>query len=301
MTRKQALHSAIEALSANPAHSAAIQTLKSIIDDLPLTHWTESAIEDAVEQYYRDHGRLPQPCEFKKRGLPQRTAIKNTYHMTVGQWLNQMYPSHVVANQENSQTKKPTLMRKKSLLLAVEILSEMPSAKEVIQKLNEILEDLPITRWTDRVIRDSVEQYTLDHGQLPNARRFKDPGMPPPIAITRVYHMTVSEFLEHFYQEKLLNLTDRMAQQKQQQTTLFISEYQRIKPVSREDYDRQRKPGTRCGQTIMVYNNLTSWSSLLLLLNLPKYQARKDTRGSALSVEIFHDFDPTDSIYDSLL
>ena len=158
-----------------------------------------------------------------------------------------------------------------------------------------------ITRWTDSVIRDTVDQYTLDHGQMPNAKRFHDPGMPPPIAITRVYHMTVREFLEHFYPDTLPNQSDRITRQRQQQTTLFINEYQRIKPVSREDYDRQRKPGTRCGQTIMVYNNLTSWSSLLLLLNLPKYQARKDTRGRTLSVEICHDFDPADSIYDCLL
>ena len=169
------------------------------------------------------------------------------------------------------------MTRKEALQLAVDILSEKPSAQETVTKLNEILENLPITRWTDSVIRDTVDQYTLDHGKLPNTKRFHDPGMPPPIAITRVYHMTVREFLEHFYPEILLNLSDKIERQKQQQITLFISEYQRIKPVSREDYDRRRRPGTKCGQTIMIYNNLTSWSSLLLLLKLPKYQARNDT------------------------
>jgi len=190
--------------------------------------------------------------------------------MTVGQWLNQQYPSNAAANQENPQTIRSSMTRKEALQLAVDILSEKPSAQETVTKLNEILENLPITRWTDSVIRDTVNQYTLDHGKLPNTKRFHDPGMPPPIAITRVYHMTVREFLEHFYPEILLNLSDKIERQKQQQITLFISEYQRIKPASREDYDRQRSPGTRCGQTIMVYNNLTSWSSLLQLLNLPK-------------------------------
>jgi hypothetical protein len=177
MTRKQALHSAIEALSANPAHSEAVQTLKGIIDDLPLTHWTEAAIEDAVEQYRHDHGCLPRPCEFKKRGLPQRTAIRNTYHMTVGQWLNQRYPSNAAANQDIPQTIRPSMTRKEALQLAVDILSEKPSAQETVTKLNEILENLPITRWTDSVIRDTVDQYTLDHGKLPNTKRFHDPGI----------------------------------------------------------------------------------------------------------------------------
>jgi hypothetical protein len=111
MTRKQALHKALEALetlsaptpataapdpaTANPDPidtQAAAEILRGMIADLPLTGWTEKTIFDTIDQFIIDHGRIPTVTDFKKKGLPPHPVIKLRFNMTLREFLDKHYP-----------------------------------------------------------------------------------------------------------------------------------------------------------------------------------------------------------------
>ena len=96
----------------------------------------------------------------------------------------------------------------------------------------------------------------------------------------------------------LLSLT---AKKKKEQTELFIREYMRIQPISREEYDRHRCEEAKSAQTIINYNQASTWTALRTLLKLPVFPIRRDPHKMKLTVDIHHDFDPTDDFYDFLL
>ena len=93
MTRKQALHRAITVLSQNEENYEAIRILEELSAELPLIHWSDSSIRDTVEQFILDNGRPPTASDFKKGGMPPHMVIQNRYKMSLGQWLQENYPT----------------------------------------------------------------------------------------------------------------------------------------------------------------------------------------------------------------
>ena len=93
MTRKQALALAIRLIREDGTQPEAAEILHTLSDELPLTRWTDEAIQDAVEQFILDHDRNPTVTDFKKRGLPPHTVIHNRYGISLRTWLTRNYPS----------------------------------------------------------------------------------------------------------------------------------------------------------------------------------------------------------------
>ena len=93
MTRKQALQRAIAVLAKNPEYAEDIRILQEICDELPLIHWSDSSIRDTVEQFILDNGRVPTASDFKKKGMPPHPVIKQKYKITLGEWLEENYPT----------------------------------------------------------------------------------------------------------------------------------------------------------------------------------------------------------------
>ena len=103
MTRKQALAMAEQVLSGRGQNEAAA-ILHKLSGELPFYSWSEDAIQDAVEQFILDHGRVPTATDFKKRGLPPHTVIKKRFGITLQEWLNRDYPV-VKPSEEEKRTK----------------------------------------------------------------------------------------------------------------------------------------------------------------------------------------------------
>ncbi|MCL2170173.1 MAG: hypothetical protein FWB74_09150 [Defluviitaleaceae bacterium] len=89
MTRKQALHKALEALTDETAKAK----ITEILDDMPFTGWSENTIFDTIDQFILDHGRTPTMTDFKKKGLPPHTVIKLRFGITLREFLDKHYPS----------------------------------------------------------------------------------------------------------------------------------------------------------------------------------------------------------------
>ncbi|MBE6678793.1 MAG: hypothetical protein E7597_08380 [Ruminococcaceae bacterium] len=103
MTRKQALQRAITLLSESPEYAEDVRILQEISDELPINRWSDSSIRDAVEQFILDNGRVPTASDFKKRGMPPHTVIKQKYKTTLKEWLQTHYPVHKPTYEERKE------------------------------------------------------------------------------------------------------------------------------------------------------------------------------------------------------
>ena len=160
-----------------------------------------------------------------------------------------------------------TMTRKQALELAVQALAEN---KEAVQVLHTMIDELPLNRWTEAAIRDSVEQFILDNGRPPMRTDFKKKCLPPHSVIKRRFGVTLQEWLDQNYPTKKTPLDELHAQATQD----FIREYLRIQPVSAEDYNARRTHPSRGWYAIAKYNHTRRWRILLEKLNLPIYNNR---------------------------
>ncbi len=92
MTRKQAITQAIHALQQAEDGAEAIGILEDLSQELPIIHWSDPAVRDAVDQFLVDNGRLPTATDFKKPGMPPYRVFMRNYGLTPTEWLRANYP-----------------------------------------------------------------------------------------------------------------------------------------------------------------------------------------------------------------
>lgn len=88
------------------------------------------------------------------------------------------------------------MTRKQALNKAIQVLSHNGGYAEVIRFLKDIHDELPLIHWSDKSIRDTVEQFIINNCRIPTATDFKRKGMPPHLVIKRKYKITLGEWLE---------------------------------------------------------------------------------------------------------
>ncbi len=177
-----------------------------------------------------------------------------------------------------------TMTRKQALELAVQA---MAANEEAVQVLHTMIDELPLNRWTEDAIRDSVEQFILDNGRPPMRTDFKKKCLPPHTVIKRRFGVTLQEWLDQNYPTKKTPLDELHAQA----TQAFIREYLRIQPVSAEDYNARRTHPSRGWYAIAKYNHTRRWRILLEKLNLPIYNNRGAPNSAPqLKVRVISDY-----------
>ena len=167
------------------------------------------------------------------------------------------------------------MTRKQAVCKALALLKHMePSAEieETMEKLEEILCEMPFTRWSEETIHDTLKQFAAEHGRNPTATDLKRKGMPPHPVIKLRFGMTAKEFLHTFYptEPRAHESTPYGGKSKEEWTADFIVQFGEIKPASAEQYDKQRQKKTPSWQTIARYNGQTRWAELLAALGLAK-------------------------------
>lgn len=184
------------------------------------------------------------------------------------------------------------MTRKQALNQAIQALSKRKGFEEVIQLLQDIHDELPLIHWSDKSIRDTVEQFILDNnGKIPSASDFKRKGMPPHPVIKQKYKITLSEWLEQNYP----TYKPTHEELKGKYTKEFLKDYNRIKPKSQEEFNRNRTKGTRGWQTVAAYYDVKSWRNLIKALDLPLYfPMYRDHMKPQFKVAIHNDYDFTD-------
>ena len=116
MTRKQALHKALEVLERieeiddferfEHVECAELKRkISEILEDMPFTGWSERTIFDTIDQFIDDNDRMPLVSDFKKKGLPPHTVIKLRFGITLREFLDQYYPAQKLCNSQFYYTK----------------------------------------------------------------------------------------------------------------------------------------------------------------------------------------------------
>ena len=180
------------------------------------------------------------------------------------------------------------MTRKQALKQAIRLLSRNPENAEVIEKLQDIHDELPLIHWTDKSIRDYVEQFIADNHRVPTATDFKKAGMPPHPVIKQKYKVTLGEWLDENYP----TYKPTFEELKAKYTADFMMDYFRIKPKSQEEFNRNKSKGTRGWQTLAFYYNVKSWRNLIKALDLPLYfEMHRDRKPANITVNIYTDYD----------
>lgn len=180
------------------------------------------------------------------------------------------------------------MTRKQALALAIQALSGTGQNEEAVKILHTISEELPLNRWTEDAIRDSVEQFILDHGRPPRCGDFKKKGLPPHTVIKRRYGVTLREWLEQNYPTE----TPPADQARREVTEAFVREYLRLRPVSARDFDARRARSSPGWQTAARCNHTRRWRALLEKLALPVYGGRDAAREKTeFKVNVISDYD----------
>lgn len=180
------------------------------------------------------------------------------------------------------------MTRKQALNLAIKELSKKSEFSEVILLLQDIHDELPLIHWSDKSIRDTVEQFIIDNGRNPTATDFKRKGMPPHPVIKQKYKTTLGKWLEINYPIKKPSFDEL----KEKYTKQFIKDYSRIKPKSQEEFNKNRTNGTASWNTVAKYYDAKSWRSLIKKMGLPLYfEMARDRTPAKIKVNIYTDYD----------
>jgi len=67
------------------------------------------------------------------------------------------------------------MTRKQALTAAMMLVSDAA----VHKKLEEILNEMPFTKWSEATVFDTVDQFVIENGRAPTVREFDKRGMPP--------------------------------------------------------------------------------------------------------------------------
>lgn len=156
------------------------------------------------------------------------------------------------------------MTRRQAMEYAIAELGKNGENGGVVTRLSEILAEMPFTSWTDGAVRDGVEQFIADNGYIPSVSDFGKKPLPPHTVIRNRYRMTCGEWMRRNYPKN--DISDE--EEKQRITAAFLEDYERIRPRSAREFDRNRSASTPCWATVCRHYGVTRWLELLAVLGL---------------------------------
>ena len=138
------------------------------------------------------------------------------------------------------------MTRKQALLQAIKELSSKEEFSETVRLLQDIHNELPLIHWTDKSIRDTVDQFILENGRVPTVTDFKKKGMPPHPVIKQKYNTTLGEWLNKNYPTQKPTRNEL----KEKYVKQFVEEYLRIKPTTQYQFNINKNKKTKSWLTM---------------------------------------------------
>lgn len=185
------------------------------------------------------------------------------------------------------------MTRKQAIEKAINFIPKDEENAEIIKKLQEIKEDLPLNHWSDKSIIDSVDEFILTHNKVPSVTDFTNRSDLPSHSVMKCkYKMTLAEWLARNYPTHKLTQEER----KEKYMKNFLDDYYRIKPTIETEFNPNRSEGTVCWQTMASCYNVKSWYALLNVMKLPVYSKERKKRKPkerppVIAVNIHSDYD----------
>ena len=261
MTRKQAIFKVILKIRAQKGQNEAlIAKLTEIADLMPFVKWSEETVRDCVEQFMSDHGRLPTVTDFKvKNGMPAHALFPYLVKMTAHEWMERSFPTYY----------EPTVTIRQALRMAIEVAVE---DDETTQKLRDILSEYPLTKWNEKNIGDGLETFFDMHGYLPRKEDYQTEKYLPFVDIYRYrYRMRRNAWIELHCPALMQKEREHGRTYKQSSLHVFAKEYERIRPLTKEEFNRKRDGKICSADYIMRCHNIKRWEALLARCGLKRY------------------------------
>lgn len=184
-----------------------------------------------------------------------------------------------------------TMTRKQAIRKAIQLISYNEENAEVIEKLQDIMEDLPLNHWSDKSIRDSIDEFIFTYKRVPTGSDFsRRSDLPSHPVIKQKYKVTLADWLAENYPTHKPTREER----KEKYMKNFLADYYRIKPTREVDFNPNRSENTVCWQTIASCYDVKSWYALLEVLKLPIYKRehkRSPKKRPVITVKIHSDYD----------
>ncbi len=116
MTRKQAISQAIDILSGDTNNKDIVYVLKQILEELPLSGWTNESIIDSIESYAYEHNNtLPTISELTRENkLPSNTVINSKFGIKS---MNVFYKKYFSFLQPQNKSSSPYRFEKDNYFL----------------------------------------------------------------------------------------------------------------------------------------------------------------------------------------
>lgn len=181
------------------------------------------------------------------------------------------------------QVEKIKMTRREALLCAIEYIGN--NNPELTCKLNEMLEDMPMTHWSAAACYDAIEDFCITQGRFPRMEDFKyNSKLPALPTIRNRFKMPALQWLSSLEHYTPARTNSALA--------AFIDEYNRIHPVSGPDYNIKKREDVSKWQAVARrYTPSGNWTDLLKLAGLrsvprrhiPEYQV--DATGGIWAID----------------
>lgn len=173
------------------------------------------------------------------------------------------------------------MTRKKALLKTIKIIKrlEMDDGEkdEILSALQLCLSELPFSKWSKETIFDACDQFVEEHGSLIINDLYKGQ-LPSHSVIKLKFGMSAKEFRDKYYP-----LPDHSDKIREETKKVFVEEYNKVKPIGREDYDQRRDKSTPCSITIMKRLNVNTWGDLVKTFDLPVHYKKRQVKNFVVS------------------
>lgn len=181
------------------------------------------------------------------------------------------------------QVENVKMTRREALLCAIEYIGN--NNPELTDKLNEMLEDMPMTHWSAAACYDAIEDFCITQGRFPRMEDFKyNSKLPALPTIRNRFKMPALQWLSSLEHYTPARTNSALA--------AFIDEYNRIHPVSGPDYNIKKREDVSKWQAVARrYTPSGNWMDLLKLAGLrsvprrhiPEYQV--DATGGIWAID----------------
>ena len=188
--------------------------------------------------------------------------------------------------------------RKQALLKAIKILEETPGNEDVVEKLQDILSELPLSAWTQKSVIDSIESYAYEHDNtLPSTSELITANKLP--SNTQIKYLFKTSSMVSFFNEYFPHLKSKPKQlskydgmSKECLINIFKENYERIKnefdlkTVSNRMYRAYKAENAPCIETVMKKCGCKTYDELLILCG---YKRSKKPISVSINATIYTD------------
>lgn len=160
------------------------------------------------------------------------------------------------------------MTRKQAVLQAIEILSNNRNNDEICKVLNSILEDLPMSHWSDKAIFDAFDQYILDNNRLPSRNEIiNNPKLPTHPTVKNRFGITLQEFYKKYYNQYIQKCPSRVYHYQSVEYWIenFKEQYAKLDYPTQNQYDLLREQNTPSSRHLVKLSETKNWNELLAM------------------------------------